>query len=100
MKKIQGLVQNKKEKNIMAKVFITRYALTSGIREIEADIHKSTFIDQDGYVKDGSFSFHYIGRDAFTEKSEALKKAEDMRKKKIASLRKQIDKLEKLSFNK
>lgn len=83
----------------MAKVFITKYALTSGIREIEADIHKSTFNNQNDYVRDGSFSFHYIGKDAFTEKSEALKKAEDMRKKKIASLRKQIEKLEKLSFN-
>ena len=67
---------------------------------LEADIHKSTLNNQNGYVKDGPFSFYYIGRDVFTEKSEALKKAEDMRKKKIASLRKQIDKLEKLSFNK
>ena len=84
----------------MAKVFITKYALTSGIKEMETEIYKSEFNNQDYYVRDGSFSFHYIGKDAFTEKSEALKKAEDMRKKKIASLRKQIDKLEKLSFNK
>ena len=67
---------------------------------METEIHKSEFNNQNDYVRDGSFSFHYIGKDAFTEKSEALRKAEDMRKKKIASLRKQIDKLEKLSFNK
>ena len=79
----------------MAKVFITRYALTSGIKEVETEIHKSTFKDYPNYVRDSTFSFYYIGKD----KSEALNKAEDMRKKKIASLRKQIEKLEKLSFN-
>ena len=41
----------------------------------------------------------YIGKDVFLDKSEAVKTAEKMRKKKIASLRKQIEKLEKLSFN-
>ncbi|MDC2233564.1 hypothetical protein [Bacteroides thetaiotaomicron] len=98
MKKIQGLVQNKKEKNIMAKVFITRYALTSGIKEVETEIHKSNFKDSPNYVRDSAYSFYYIGKDAFLDKSEALNKAEDMRKKKIASLRKQIEKLEKMEF--
>lgn len=83
----------------MAKVFITKYALTSGIKEVETKIHKSTFKDYSYYVRDSAYSFHYIGKDAFLDKSEALNKAEDMRKKKIASLRKQIEKLEKLSFN-
>ena len=83
----------------MAKVFITRYALTSGIKEVETEIHKSTFKDYPNCVRDSTFSFYYIGKDAFLDKSEALNKAEDMRKKKIASLRKQIEKLEKLSFN-
>lgn len=83
----------------MAKVFITRYALTSGIKEVKTEIHKSTFKDCPNYVRDNAYSFYYIGKDAFLDKSEALNKAEDMRKKKIASLRKQIEKLEKLSFN-
>ena len=81
----------------MAKVFITRYALTSGIKEVETEIHKSNF--KDSSVRDSAYSFYYIGKDAFLDKSEALNKAEGMRKKKIASLRKQIEKLEKLSFN-
>lgn len=83
----------------MAKVFITKYALTSGIKEVETEIHKSTFKDYPNYIRDSAYLFHYIGKDAFLNKSEALQKAENMRKKKIASLRKQIEKLEKLSFN-
>ena len=54
---------------------------------------------RDSYIRDSAYSFHYIGKDAFLNKSEALQKAENMRKKKIASLRKQIEKFEKLSFN-
>lgn len=85
----------------MAKVFITKYALTSGIKEVETEIYKSNFFEKDSpdYIRDGSYTFHSIGKDAFIDKSEALNKAEDMRKKKIVSLRKQIEKLEKLSFN-
>ncbi len=36
----------------MAKVFITKYALTKGIKEIEADIIRSRFEDGE-YVRDG-----------------------------------------------
>lgn len=81
----------------MAKVFITKYALTTGIKEIEADIIRSRFEDEE-YVRDGLYSYFCIGENAFTDKSEALKKAEEMKIRKIASLRKQIEKLEKLSF--
>lgn len=36
----------------MAKVFITKYALTEGIKEIETDIIRSRFEDRE-YVRDG-----------------------------------------------
>lgn len=81
----------------MAKVFITKYALTEGIKEIETDIIRSRFENEE-YVIDDSYSYFRIGTNAFTDKSEALKKAEEMKIRKIASLRKQIEKLEKLSF--
>jgi len=81
----------------MAKVFITKYALTKGIKEIEADIIRSRFENEE-YVIDDSYSYFRIGTNAFTDKSEALKKAEEMKIRKIASLRKQMEKLEKLSF--
>lgn len=41
----------------MAKVFITRYALTSGIKEVETEIHKSNFKDSSNYVRDSAYSF-------------------------------------------
>lgn len=50
-------------------------------------------------MKNGVYTFHYIGKDTFVIKEDAIKKAEDIRKKKIALIRKQIVKLEKLSFN-
>lgn len=81
----------------MAKVFITKYALTVGIKEIETDIIRGRFENRE-YVIDDSYSYFRIGENAFTDKSEALKKAEEMKIRKIASLRKQIEKLEKLSF--
>ena len=81
----------------MAKVFITKYALTEGIKEIETDIRKNEVGNYE-YVLYGNHYFFHIGSDAFTDKSEALKKAEEMRQKKVASLRKQIEKLEKLSL--
>lgn len=77
----------------MAKVFITKYALTEGIKEIETDIRRNE-VGNYKYVFYGNYSCFYIGKDAFTDKSEALKKAEEMRLNKITSLRKQIEKLE------
>lgn len=84
----------------MAKVFITRYALTSGIREVEAEIEKSSsrFGNIPDYVTINAWTLCYIGKDAFLKKEDAIKKAEEMRKRKIASLLKQIEKLEKLIF--
>lgn len=82
----------------MAKVFITRYALSTGIKELETDILKPNIEGCKDYVKDGSWNIFYIGKDAFLTKEDAIMKAEDMRKKKIASLKKQISKLEKMTF--
>lgn len=44
----------------MAKVFITKYALTEGIKEIETDIIRSRFEDRE-YVRDGLCSYFRIG---------------------------------------
>lgn len=75
----------------MAKVYVTKYAISRGIEEIERDYDYS-------YIKYNFHTFLYIGKDAFLDKSEAIKKAEEMKKRKIASLRKQIEKLEKMTF--
>lgn len=79
------------------KVWITKYALTSGIIETEAEecgddmvrVHNNTFCDS---------YYHKEGREWHRTKESAVAKAEEMRKKKIASLQKQIKKLENTNF--
>lgn len=81
----------------MAKVYITKYAISRGIEEIEREIYEVRYYDY-SYIKYDFCTLLYIGKDAFLDKSEAIKKAEEMKKRKIASLRKQIEKLEKMTF--
>ena len=86
------------------KVWITKYALTDGIIEGEAlekqcvlgfGITKSEtkyFLrskNGDQYLDIGDFCFTY---------ELAIQKAEEMRRKKIDSLKKQIEKLERMRF--
>ena len=78
------------------KVYITTYALTQGIYEMEV-ISKS----DDGkavYGKAWNESYHGEGKEWCRTKEEAIKRAEEMRKKKICSLEKQIEKLNSLKF--
>lgn len=81
----------------MEKVFITKYALTKGILEKEAEIcdHGNGHIR--AYVK-GEFSSYSLGKEAFRTREQAMERAEKMRLKKIASLKKQIEALEKMKF--
>ena len=65
------------------KVWITKYALTRGIIETENL--------NDYYSGKGYSWMHY-------NKESAIKKAEEMRQKKIASLKEQIEKLERMRF--
>lgn len=78
------------------KAWITKYALTTGIFEITAEI------TEDGAAYDMHTSiptfFHGEGREWHRTKESAIAKAEEMRKKKIASLKKQIEKLEGMKF--
>lgn len=82
----------------MAKVYITKYALSTGIEKIDTELYKSA-IDNRYYIREG-YNCYFIGKEAFTIESQAIEKAEEMRVKKIASLKKQIEKLEKLNFKK
>lgn len=79
----------------MAKVFITKYALSEGIQEIDAVIYE---INPNVIYVYYNCQFFCIGKSAFLDKADAIKKAKEMRKKKIASLKKQISKLEKMTF--
>ena len=77
-------------------IYITKYALSSGILEKEARIedygngHLRAFVN--------GYSSYEIGSEAFLTKEDALKNAEERRLKKIESLKKQIEKLEVLRF--
>lgn len=78
------------------KVYVTKYAMTDGIRLSEvvcSSPHDCKYINVRGYTLSA-----VAGRDAHATWPEALAAAEQMRTKKIASLRKQIEKLEKLEF--
>ena len=77
------------------KVYITKYALTAGIIEADAEILKGDMILING---DWNRCFHGEGKDWHRTFEEAYKKAEQMRIKKIASLKKQLSKYEKMRF--
>lgn len=85
------------------KVWITKYALTKGI--IETEVYENCLgtdptgnmisIREKGYVS----YFHGKGNEWHTTKESAITKANEMRQKKISSLKKQIEKLEKMKLN-
>lgn len=80
------------------KVFVTKYVLTEGIQEVDV-------IDRgDGVVSKGepgrmsTIYYHGEGRQWHRTAEGAKKKAEEMRLRKIASVKKSLEKLEKLRF--
>lgn len=81
----------------MEKVFITKYALTKGILEKEAEICDYGNGHIRAYVKE-EFSSYPLGKVCFKTKEQAMERAEKMRLKKIASLKKQIEALGKMKF--
>lgn len=76
--------------------WITKYALTEGIqcREVEGSAHDMV-MDRSG---NHPMFFHKVGREFHFTPESALHRAEEMRHKKIESLKKQIKKLEALKI--
>ena len=78
------------------KIYITKYALTAGIKDEDAE---ASVFDECATVKKlGDYPKYFYGNDWHATKEAAICQAEMMRIKKIASLNKQIAKLEKLKF--
>lgn len=78
------------------KVWIAKYALTKGIFEIQVEQ-----LGVDGQCVHGKAwndSYYGEGREWHRTKESAIVKAKEMRQKKIESLKKQIEKLEELTF--
>ena len=83
------------------KVWITKYALTQGIYEADAEICSGTdFSGNMICIKNYSFPqyFHGKGKQWAETKEQAIVIADSIRKKKIESIYKQIYKLERLNF--
>jgi hypothetical protein len=82
---------------MIQKVFITKYALTSGIIVADMDVREDA-----GYCWGKPPGYRYAtgfsGKDFHLTKEEALQDCENRRIKKIATLKKQIVNLENLKF--
>lgn len=78
------------------KVWITKYALSTGIKELEVE-QSDGFLDM---VRGKLLNdyYHGEGMDWHRTYESATVRANEMRQKKIASLKKQIEKLEKMRF--
>jgi hypothetical protein len=81
--------------DLIMKVFYTARALTAGILEVDAvpDI-------QDGFLRFqiGRSSHWVLTHKAITDRAEAVKRAEKARLKRIATLKKEVTRLEALKF--
>lgn len=86
------------------KVWITKYALTQGIEEIDSNQVKEFKMTDAGYLcfrRNEKYSYTielYSQKEWHRTKESAIKKAEEMRQKKIESLKKQIKKFEEMRF--
>ena len=77
------------------KLWLGKYALSGGIKEVMA----SKQVDNEKYISvEGTWKGYTLGRDIHLTHADAVKAAEAARIKKIELLRKQIAKLEKLTF--
>jgi hypothetical protein len=80
-------------------VYVTKYALTSGIEELVMDVKENPeHFNKICYGKRHGYSQSFFNNDFHLTKEEALVDAEKRRIKKIESLKKQILKYEKMSF--
>lgn len=77
------------------KVYVTKYALTQGILELEGSVdeeHSTMF------VVPGAFRRYYHKPFWHETREDAVKHADTLKASKIASIKKQIKKLEELKF--
>lgn len=84
-----------KENPVLPKVWITKYALTQGVFTL-TNVERCDSINPDMITGKGMGCYHK--NEWHTNEADALARAEMMRRNKIAALRKQAAKLEKLEF--
>ena len=77
-------------------IYITKYALTEGINK--AYVSEENIEGDRVFIKSRWTCVSYGKTDWHKTKAEAKIRAEEMRQKKIASLKKQLAKMEKMTF--
>jgi len=75
-------------------VWITKYALTQGILEKEVEIEDNVV----SVIKNSGEVYFDEGKDWHRTKESAVKRAEEMRLKKIINVEKQLQKLKDMKF--
>jgi hypothetical protein len=80
------------------KIWVTRYALTAGIQEYDDAEQVTTNMVSVQSIGFHEY-FHVEGKEWHVTRESAIQRAEEMRKKKITSLRKSLAKLESLTFS-
>lgn len=78
--------------------WVTKYALTNGIEEKVLQVCENTTSMVEEVGSRWNAYYHGEGREWHRTRANAVAKAEEMRKKKITSLRKKIAALEALRF--
>lgn len=78
--------------------YITKYALTAGIKAYPDDQVKKISDSMIDVKKPYSSYYHGHGKEWHTDLGAAIARADEMRRNKIASMKKSIAKLEKLNF--
>ena len=76
------------------KAWITKYALSEGIHVVDGEVCHNI---RSTMLKYGNHSYAH-GKDWHRTQEKAIKRAEDMRQMKIASIRRQLSKLENMTF--
>lgn len=79
-------------------LYLTKYALTKGIIEVKEEQLDKRYLNENSVKLVGYFDHFHFGKDVFKTREEAKKVAEQMRDKKLESVKKQLKKLEKMTF--
>lgn len=81
------------------KAYITKHALTKGVQEVECEHSRKIagMIEVEDELSINRTALYHSG-EWWTNRAEALMYAERMRQKKLASLQRQIRKLEAMKF--
>ncbi|AXW87796.1 hypothetical protein AU509_11990 [Lonsdalea britannica] len=76
-------------------IYVTKYALTKGPFEVEAEVRDD---GKSAYWRDNYHTNSAYGKEFYATKESAIADCERRRKERLASLKKQIAKLEKMEF--